>query len=66
MGKNITLFSRKSLVVFGHAAGLKLKREKCQFGKSSAKFLGHVVSAQGTEPDPEKVKAAQDFPNLSK
>ena len=50
------------------AAGLKLKREKRQFGKSSVKFLGHVVSAQGTEPDPEKVKAVQDFsnPNLSK
>jgi hypothetical protein len=30
------------------AAGLKLKREKCRFGKSSVKFLGHVVSAQGT------------------
>ena len=44
------------------AAGLKLKREKCQFGKSSVKVLGHVVSAQGTEPDPEKVKAVQDFP----
>ena len=28
------------------AASLKLKREKCQFGKSSVKFLGHVVSAQ--------------------
>ena len=44
------------------AAGLKFKREKCQFGTSSVKFLGHVVSAQGTEPDPEKVKAVQDFP----
>ena len=47
------------------AAGLKLKREKCQFGKSSVKFLGHAVSAQGTEPDPEKVKAVQDFPTPS-
>jgi transposase InsO family protein len=44
------------------AAGLKLKRAKCQFGKASVKFLGHVVSSQGTEPDPEKVKAVQDFP----
>ena len=44
------------------AAGLKLKRKKCQFGKSSEKFLGLVVSAQGREPDPEKVKAVQDFP----
>jgi hypothetical protein len=47
------------------AAGLKLKRENCQFGKSSVKFLGHVVSAQGTEPDPEKVKAVQDFPTTT-
>jgi hypothetical protein len=29
------------------AAGLKLKREKCQFGKSSVKFLGHVCSRYG-------------------
>ena len=43
-------------------AGLKLKREKCHFGKSSMKFLGHIVSARGTEPDPEKLKAVQDFP----
>lgn len=41
--------------------GLKLKKDKYQFGQTSVKFRGHVVSAQGTEPDPEKVRAVRDF-----
>lgn len=39
------------------AAGLKLKRDKCQFGMSSVKFMGHIVSARGTERDPVKTQA---------
>lgn len=41
--------------------GLELEKVKCQFGQTSVKFLGHVVSARGTEPDPEKVKAVCNF-----
>ena len=44
------------------AAGLKIKRDKCQFAQESVKFLGHIVSARGTEPDSSKVEAAvRDF-----
>ena len=43
------------------AAELKIKREKCQFAQESVKFLGHIVSARGTEPDPSKVEAVRDF-----
>jgi hypothetical protein len=43
------------------AAGLKVKREKYQFAQESVKFLGHIVSARGTEPDPSKVEAVRDF-----
>ena len=43
------------------AAGLKVKREKCQFVQESVKFLGHIVSARGTEPDPSKIEAVRDF-----
>ena len=35
--------------------------DKCQFAQGSVKFLGHIVSAQGTEPDPDKVEAVRDF-----
>jgi hypothetical protein len=43
------------------AAGLKVKREKFQFAQESVKFLGHIVSARGTEPDPSEVEAVRDF-----
>jgi hypothetical protein len=47
------------------AAGLKLKATKCQFGRESVQFLGHIVSARGIHPNPEKVQAVQDFPTPS-
>lgn len=37
--------------------GLKLSPEKCHFFKSSVRYLGHVVDAQGVHTDPEKVSA---------
>lgn len=42
-------------------AGLKLKREKCAFARTSVGYLGHVVSNTGVRPDPIKVKAIVDF-----
>ena len=42
------------------AAGLKIKRGKCQFAQESVKFLGHIVSARGTEPYSSKVEAVRD------
>lgn len=43
-------------------AGLKLKPKKCQFLKAEVKYLGHMVSAAGVRPDPEKVSSVQSFP----
>ena len=36
--------------------GLKLKGTKCEFFKRSVKYLGHVVSQNGVETDPEKIE----------
>ena len=38
-------------------AGLTLNRDKCEFNKSSIKFLGQVVDPSGIKPDPDKIKA---------
>lgn len=44
------------------ASGLKLKPKKCFFGKRTVKYLGHVVSKDGVQPDPSKIKVIQDYP----
>ncbi|KAK8771789.1 hypothetical protein V5799_024968 [Amblyomma americanum] len=44
------------------SAGLSLKPEKCHFAFRELKFLGHIVSAQGVSPDPEKTAAVAAFP----
>ena len=41
---------------------IKLKPSKCHFAQSQVKYLGHVVSAKGICPDPEKIKAIEEFP----
>ena len=44
------------------ASGLKLNREKCQFGKSEIKYFGHIVGKDGIKPSTEKVRAISDLP----
>ncbi|XP_024120340.2 uncharacterized protein LOC112141437 [Oryzias melastigma] len=42
--------------------GLKLSPEKCVFFQTSVRYLGHVVSRQGVETDPEKISALKTWP----
>jgi hypothetical protein len=43
-------------------AGLKLNPSKCAFGVNRVTYLGHVISKNGIEVDPDKVQAVRDFP----
>ena len=43
-------------------AGLKLKPTKCNFGQSRVNYLGHVITPDGLQPDPSKIKAVQEYP----
>ena len=43
-------------------AGLKLKPSKCEFFRSSLKYLGHIVSKDGIATDPRKIEAIQKWP----
>ena len=42
-------------------AGLKLKATKCRLLQTKIHFLGHVVSNQGIETDPEKIQVVQQW-----
>ncbi|XP_042510970.1 uncharacterized protein LOC122086287 [Macadamia integrifolia] len=41
---------------------LYAKLSKCSFCQASISYLGHIVSAAGVSPDPEKISAMQDWP----
>lgn len=41
--------------------GLKLKPSKCQLVRKEVQYLGHLVSAEGTRTDPEKVSKVKDW-----
>ena len=44
-------------------AGMRLKREKCQFSLQKIEYLGHVISSKGLEPAASKVTAIVDAPS---
>nr|KYP56033.1 Transposon Ty3-I Gag-Pol polyprotein [Cajanus cajan] len=41
---------------------LYANREKCSFAQESVEYLGHVISVQGVEVDPAKVKSVGEWP----
>ena len=43
-------------------AGLKVRLDKTELLQHSMKFLGHVVSAEGVETDPDKIRCVQEWP----
>ena len=44
------------------AAGLKLKRSKCDFMKKHIQYLGHLISEEGIQPLPEKLESIKTMP----
>lgn len=43
-------------------AGLKLNPEKCRFGHTDLRYLGHLVNRHGISTDSEKVRAITEYP----
>ena len=67
---NIIIFSRTEEEHLEHLEkifqklrkyGLKMKREKCDFFHKQVQYLGHLVSEEGFEPLPEKIKSIKNM-----
>jgi hypothetical protein len=43
-------------------AGLKLKLNKCKFARKSVRYLGFILSENGIQPDPDKLKVVENYP----
>lgn len=39
-----------------------IRAAKCEFGVPSLTYLGHIISATGVRPDPEKIEAVKSWP----
>ena len=44
--------------------GIYLKESKCQLLQTQIRFLGHVVSSKGSQPQHDKLAAIRDWPDL--
>ena len=57
--ENQTVHNRRLIRVLEclKEAEVTLNDQKCEFSKTSIKFLGHIVSDQGIEADPDKIDA---------
>lgn len=42
---------------------LRINREKCHFGCTQVRYLGHLITPQGIEADPGKIQAILDIPS---
>ena len=42
--------------------GVRLKKDKCEFGQSEVTYLGHRVDHEGLKPMEDKVKAIREAP----
>lgn len=57
-----TLTNLRSVFERFKKAKLKLKPKKCILFKDEVSFLGHVVSANGIQCDPQKIAAIKEWP----
>ena len=44
-------------------AGLRINKEKCEFGCSCLIYLGYILDYEGLRPDPEKVQPVLNMPS---
>lgn len=41
---------------------LKVQPDKCEFLRREVAYLGHIISNEGVKPNPDKIKAVEEFP----
>ena len=52
----------KKLLLRCRERGLKLNKHKLRLRQKEVRFIGHLITADGLKPDPEKVRAVEQMP----
>ena len=67
---NIIIYSRtfsdhlsnlRTVFEWLRAAGLKVRLQKCTFGRSEVPYLGHIISKEGIKADPAKIAVVRNY-----
>lgn len=63
-GRDIALHDSVLEAVLNRARtyNLKLNFAKVRVRKQQVQYVGHIISAEGLKPDPEKVRGMKDMP----
>lgn len=63
-GRNLKEHNTNLMDVFNRLrkVNLKLNPLKCEFLRKEILYLGHIISDKGIAPDPDKVKALDEYP----
>lgn len=63
-GENISQHNNRLTAVLDRCRekNLKLNRAKCHTQRTQITYVGHLLTADGLKPDPEKVRAIQEMP----
>lgn len=63
-GRNLQSHNANLIKVFERwrKVNLKLNPSKCEFLKKEILYLGHIITAEGILPDPEKIRVLRDYP----
>lgn len=64
VGNTLSLHNQKLREVFMQMRkfNIQVEPDKCEFLKPELNYLGHVITANGVKPDPQKIKSVEDFP----
>lgn len=63
-GRNLEEHNINLMSVFTRLrkVNLKLNPQKCEFLKRQILYLGHIISAEGILPDPDKISSIENYP----
>ncbi|XP_036149749.1 uncharacterized protein LOC118647910 [Monomorium pharaonis] len=63
-GKTIEEHNKNLRILFERLrqVGLKLQPDKCEYLKPELEYLGHVISEQGIQPNPNRIEKVKTYP----
>lgn len=65
-GSDLDTHNKRLIEVFQrlYEHNLKIEPDKCEFLRKEVMYLGHLITDEGVKPDPKKIEAITNYPQL--